>query len=204
MIPVNVLVEGSTDEPVAKRLLEYVGLQVGIVYGKQGKAHLLERLPKYNKAARFSPWFVIVDLDMDTQCALQAVVQWLPIPEKGMRLRVAVRAVESWLMADRENLAKFLAVSPSKLEQATDTVSNPKEMLINVARTSRKRGIREDIVPRQGSGAKVGLLYVARLNEFTQKYWRPDVAATHSESLRRCIQALSTLTSWNTQATSAS
>jgi hypothetical protein len=95
MVPVNILVEGITDEPVAKRLLNHVGLQVGTVYGRKGKAYLLERLPKYNKAARFSPWFVVVDLDGDTQCASQAVERWLPNPEKGMHLRVAVQAIES-------------------------------------------------------------------------------------------------------------
>ena len=32
--PVNVLVEGITDEAVVCRLLEYVGLTCGTVYGK--------------------------------------------------------------------------------------------------------------------------------------------------------------------------
>ena len=41
MVRVNVLVEGSTDELVAKRLLKHVGLEVGIVYGKRGKPDLL-------------------------------------------------------------------------------------------------------------------------------------------------------------------
>ncbi len=166
MVQVNILVEGSTDEPVAKRLLTHVGLQVGTVYGRKGKAHLLGRLPNYNKAAHFSPWFVVVDLDGDTRCASQFVAQWLPDPAKGMQLRVAVQAIEAWLMADRESLARFLAVSPSSLPYRTDLELNPKETLINIAQASRSRSIREDIVPRRGSGAKVGPLYVARLTEF--------------------------------------
>jgi hypothetical protein len=76
MMPVNVLVEGPTDEPVAKKLLEHVGLEVGIIYGRKGKAHLLERAPIYNKAAYFAPWFVLVDLDMDEQCPSQAVLRF--------------------------------------------------------------------------------------------------------------------------------
>jgi hypothetical protein len=197
MVPVNILVEGITDEPVAKRLLNHVGLQVGTVYGRKGKAYLLERLPKYNKAARFSPWFVVVDLDGDTQCASQAVERWLPNPEKGMHLRVAVQAIESWIMADVESLASFLVVSSSKLKRHTEFDPNPKEALLDVARTSRNKSIREDIVPRQGSGAKVGPLYVARITEFAERYWRPDIAAENSESLRRCIRTLSTLASWD-------
>ncbi len=38
MISVNILVEGSTDEPVAKRLLNHLGLEVGTVYGRRGKS----------------------------------------------------------------------------------------------------------------------------------------------------------------------
>lgn len=53
MMPVNVLVEGVTDEPVARRLLKHVGLDIGRVYGRRGKAHLLERAVHYNKAAQF-------------------------------------------------------------------------------------------------------------------------------------------------------
>jgi len=197
MVPVNILVEGRTDEPVAKRLLIHVGLQVGNVYGRSGKADLLRRLPNYNKAARFSPWFVVVDLDGDTRCASQFVAQWLPDPAKGMQLRVAIQAIESWLMADRESLARFLAVSSSRLQHHTEFDLNLKEAIVNIARTSRSKSIREDIVPRQGSGARVGPLYVARLTEFAERHWRPDIAADNSESLRRCIRALSTLTSWD-------
>src|SRR5579863_5295570 len=126
MVPINILVEGRTDEPVARRLLSHLGLQVDTVYGKRGKAHLLERLPNYNQAARFSPWFVVVDLDGDTRCASQFVAQCLPDPAKGMLLRVAVQTVESWLMADRESLARFLAVSAARLPYNTDLELNPK------------------------------------------------------------------------------
>ena len=84
MMPVNILVEGYTDEPVARRLLSHAGLEVGNVYGRKGKQHVLERLPNYNQAAHFSPWLVIVDLDQDHQCASQAIQKWLPRAEKGM------------------------------------------------------------------------------------------------------------------------
>jgi hypothetical protein len=65
---VNILVEGATDEPVAKKLLKHVGLEVGTTYGGKGKKHVLERVPMYNKAAHITPWFVLIDLDADSQC----------------------------------------------------------------------------------------------------------------------------------------
>jgi len=196
MMPVNVLVEGITDEPVAKKLLKHVGLEIGMIYGRRGKPHLLENVIKYNQAAHIMPWFVLVDLDMDTQCPSEAALGWLPKPANGMRFRVAVQSIEAWLMADRESIASFLAVSLSKIPHRIDLEPNPKQTLINITRASRSRSIREDIVPRQGSGAKVGPLYAPRLTDFTENHWRPDEAEKHSESLRRCIHALSTLTAF--------
>jgi hypothetical protein len=196
MMPVNILVEGITDEPVAKKLLKHVGLEIGMVYGRRGKSYLLEHMLKYNQAAHIAPWFVLIDLDMDAQCPSQAVTQWLPKPAYGMRFRVAVRSVEAWIMADRESIASFLAVSLSKIPHRIDLDHHPKQTLVNIARTSRSKSIREDIVPRQESGAKVGPLYVARLTDFTENYWRPAEGEQHSESLRRCIRALSTLTAF--------
>lgn len=192
---VNVLIEGRSDEAVARRLLQYTGFAIGTIYGNQGKAHLLQRLPNYNRAAQFAPWFAIIDLDAE-QCAANAVNLWLPQPSEGMCFRIAVRAIEAWLMADRERMAAFLAVSTSRLFATPDLLANPKETLINVARNSRSSNVRDDIVPRRGSGARVGSLYVARLNEFAEKHWRPEIAAQCSDSLQRCLRALSTLTTW--------
>ncbi len=198
MMPVNILVEGITDEPVAKRLLKYVGLEVGTVYGRTGKAKVLERVPIYNQAASFAPWFVLVDLDIDAQCPSEAVALWLPNPTSGMRFRIAVRAVEAWLMADRESMANFLSVSVSSIPHQIDSMSNPKQALINIAQHSHNKHIREEIVPRPGSGAKVGPLYVARLADFTENHWQPSEGEKHSRILQRCIRALSTLTSFTT------
>jgi len=194
--PVNVLVEGITDEAVVRRLFEYAGLTCGTVYGKTGKGALLERLPSYNQAARFVPWLVVVDLDQDAECAPPFVRSALPSPAACMRFRVAVRAVEAWLLADAERLAAFLGVPVARIPLHPDTEPDPKRALVNLARQSRRRAIREDIVPREGSGSRVGPGYAGRLIEFvmTARHpWRPDVAARRSDSLRRCVEALQTL-----------
>jgi hypothetical protein len=187
MTPVNILVEGLSDEAVAKRLLKHVGLEIGHVYGHKGKGHLRKRLPNYNQAANFSPWFVIIDLDADALCPSEALHSWLPEPSTGMRCRVAVREIEAWLLADGKNLARFLSVSENRIQSNPEEYLKPKEELINIARNSFHRSIRDAIVPRQGSGAKVGPLYVPKLIEFTETYWNPDLAAQHSRSLKRCI-----------------
>ncbi len=189
---VNIVVEGITDEAVAKRLLELTGLTIGNIYGLRGKQHILKQLQGYNTAATYRPWLVIVDLDSDADCVVQAVQNWLPKTnhEKGMCFRIAVREIEAWLLADAEHLAQFLHVSSSILPASPDKELHPKQTLVNIARTSSKSYIREDIVPRQGAGSVVGPGYTSKLIEFTQQYWHPDQAMQHSESLQRCMKAL--------------
>ena len=197
--PVNVLVEGITDEVVVRRVLEYVGLTCGTVYGKGGKNYLLQRLPNYNQAACFAPWLVVVDLNRGAECAPDFVRSVLPHPASGMQFRVAVHAIEAWLLADAERLATFLGIPIARIPSNPDAEPDPKTALINLARRSRRRAIREDIVPREGSGGRVGPGYTGRLIEFvmaTEHLWRPEMAMQRSDSLRRCVAALQTLTTW--------
>jgi hypothetical protein len=192
--PVNLLVEGAVDEAVVRQVIEHSGLSVGRVFGGSGKQYLLGRLPNYNQAARHARWLAVVDLDQDAECAPEFVEKELPEPSVHMQLRVAVRAIEAWLMADRESLASYLRVSPNRIPTDPDTEPDPKTTLLNLARRSRSASIREDMVPREGSGARVGRGYVGRLAQFVQPgradSWKPGVAALHSDSLRRCIEAL--------------
>lgn len=194
--PVNLLVEGDPDEIVVRRILNYAGLACGQVYGKKGKAYLLELLSKYNQAARFGPWLTVVDLNQDAECAPDFVRSKLPNSAPGMHFRVAVHAIEAWLLADAERLADFLGVSVSKIPVNPDGEMDPKTVLLNLARRSRRKFIHQDMVPREGSGSRVGPGYTGRLIEFVirpQHPWRPEVAMERSDSLRRCVEALQTL-----------
>ena len=68
-ILVSGAVEGVVDEALLRALLRYVGALPGPIYGKNGKAYLMERLSAYNKAATHRHWVVLVDLDNDADCA---------------------------------------------------------------------------------------------------------------------------------------
>lgn len=182
------------DEHVARRLAEHVGMTVGPVYGRRGKDYLRQRIGGFNNAAHYAPWLVLTDLDNEV-CPPRLVQIWLPQPAAPMCLRVAVRAVEAWLLADRESIAAYLGVSAASVPADPDALPNPKEALINLARRSRRRGIRLDMVPRTGSGRSVGPAYDDRMQEFVLRHWRPSVAAEASDSLRRCISALERLKS---------
>ncbi len=197
-VPVRLAVEGFTDEVVLRRVLEYVSVECGSVYGRKGKRYLKKRLSNYNQAARWAPWLVVMDLDQSAQCAPLYVRAMLPNPSPLMCFRLAVRAVESWLLADAEQMAAFLGIPWARVPRLPDTLDDPKRSLVDLARRSRKNAIKEDMLPRPGSHRRVGPGYPRRIIQFVagpEPHWRPDVAAQHSESLRRCIQDLCTLTS---------
>ena len=193
-IIVSAAVEGPTDEAVLRRLIGEAGAQPGAVYGKKGKHHLLNRLAGYNNAARLRPWAVLVDLDQDADCAPPAKAKWLSSPAKLMCFSIAVRQVEAWLLADAKGLAEFLSVSASRIPANPEALANPKGEMIRLARRSRRRAIRIDMVPREGSGRIEGPAYASRLIEFACAHWRPKVAAGRADSLRRCLHRLERLT----------
>lgn len=62
--------------------------------------------------------------------------------------------------------------------------------MVNLARRSRRKSVREDMVPGDKSSRRVGPAYTGRLIEYAATEWRPAVAARRSESLRRAIDCL--------------
>lgn len=186
IVVVTAAVEGTLDESLAIKIIEDAGGVPGPIYGKGGKAALRRKVSGYNEAARRSPWLVLVDLDHDEQCAPPLCQAWLPAPAELMRLRVAVREAEAWLMADRERFARFLGVRQGALPRDPESVEDPKQLVVNLARGSRKRDIRADLVPRPEGGRIVGPAYTSRLIEYITEHWRPAVASLTSGSLDRC------------------
>jgi hypothetical protein len=179
-------VEGPIDEAVLRRVLSDLGIVLGPVFGKKGKSFLRTRIHGYNSAAIHSYWTVLIDLDHDADCAPALRQEWLLNPARFMCFRVAVREVESWLLADRERFARFIGVPKERIPGEPDQLENPKRTIIDLARRSRRSEIRRDVVPRTGSGREVGPGYTSRMIEFVHSHWRPSVAESHSDSMRRC------------------
>lgn len=191
---ISAAVEGVVDEAVVRTVIAHAGAVAGDVYGRQGKEYLRQRIAGYNNAARRSPWVVLVDLDREQECAPPLVNAWLPQPASRLCFRVAVREIEAWLMADGERLATFLGVSRNRIPGNPEGLEDPKTAMVNLARSSRRAAIREDMTPREGSGRQVGPAYSSRLIEFVSSSWRPTIAAARSDSLRRAIGCLRRLT----------
>ena len=172
--------------------------QIGAVYGKRGNNYLKKMMPAFNNAAKGMSYFVFTDLD-DRPCATVLIEEWFNCAvvkypayrTKNLLFRIAVREVESWIMADREAFANFLGVSITKIPIQTDTISNPKEFVLSLARGSRKKSLRDDLVPRSGENRKTGPDYNGRLAEFLHSgLWRANVAETHSLSLSQARKTL--------------
>jgi hypothetical protein len=111
-------------------------------------------------------------------------------------LRIAVHEVEAWLLADPERFAAFLGVPAGSIPTAPETRANPKQSVVEIAGRSRRRDIRADILPRIGSSRREGPGYASRMIEFVLDKpggWRPEVAASRADSLRRCLAAVRTL-----------
>lgn len=192
-IPVSLAVEGLLDEQVLRQLLEQSGrpFAPGVCYGKKGKDHLKQNVARFNQAAAHVPFIILTDLD-EEDCPPGLIGRWLPKGcHNNLVLRIAVREVESWLLADREHLAEFLRIPAILIPQQTDNCADPKSLLIDLAKRSPRRDIREDIVPVPGSTSKVGKNYVGQLTKFVTSKWHVDDASrSHSPSLDKAMKAL--------------
>ena len=186
---VNIAVEGTVDQAVACRLIRHIGVQPGKVYVANGKERLRAKVSGYNQAATGQPWLVLVDLDR-CSCAVTLLQKWAPQPSQYLCLRVAVRMVEAWLLADTDHIADFLGVSANRIPSNPEQLSDPKQQLVALAAQSRKRAIREDMVPNPSAGQKVGSGYSARLIEFVENHWDITQAVRHAPSLQKAVDCL--------------
>jgi hypothetical protein len=189
-LPITLVVEGTTDAAVARRLLAEAGLNAAHEYVMDGKAALDRSLAAFNSAARFSHWLVLRDLDSDAGCAPALRRQLLPQPASPMRLHVAVRAIEAWLLADAGAASGALGIALARIPADPEALPHPKRTLINLARQSRKRAVREALIPGPATTAAVGPGYAGFIVDFATNLWRPAVAARRSDSLARLREAL--------------
>jgi hypothetical protein len=191
---VSLAVEGLLDEKVLRQVIAGVAadrFRVTACYGKRGRDELAKGIPRFNQAAHIQPFIILADLERD-DCAPAVRNTWLPQgAHPNLLLRIAVRKVESWLAADRQACADFLGVPLTRLPQRADDEPDPKLLIVNLARRSRNRRIRDSLVPAEGSTSLVGKNYAGELTQFILNDWNPLRAQQYSESLARAIRALS-------------
>ncbi|MCM0594257.1 MAG: DUF4276 family protein [Gloeotrichia echinulata IR180] len=193
-ISINLAVEDPLSEAVLRAILHQSNrpYQVGTCYCQHGFGYLKKTIKGFNNAAKGTPYIVLTDLDKK-ECPLEIIQEWLPSPKHpNLLFRIAVREVEAWLLADSEAFAKFLGVQQTLIPQDVDIINDPKQTLINIARKSKKRELREAIVPKLNSTAKVGRDYNGQLIYFVEHFWHVEVAKYSSPSLQRAVNAIAT------------
>ena len=153
----------------------------------KGNGKIKRQINAYNRAAEHGYYFVITDLD-NNGCAPSLLRDWLPVkPNNQLLFRVAVREVESWLLADRENFASFFSISQNLVPLNPDNEVDPKRTVISLAKRSRKKEIREAIVPIDEYAAN-GPGYNIQFQSYIQNMWDIDSARKNSPSLDRTIK----------------
>jgi hypothetical protein len=194
-VVVDTLVEGLLDESVARRLIAHCGCTPGAGFGKNGVRYLREKAPGFNvRALHGNPILMLVDfMDTGLECPPAVPVAWLPNRSTRLLLRVVVREIESWLLADRDGIAAFLGVSPARVPVAPETLPDPKQTLVNLARRSRRKAVRMAFTPAPGVSALVGPEYVTSLQEFATSFWDVEAAQTNAASLNRALVRLGEL-----------
>lgn len=190
-IYITLAVEDVLSEAVARKLLMQSdrNYQVSQCLCRGGFGYLKSRINAFNQAARILPFFVLTD--QDSGCPPEKIAAWLKQkPSANLIFRTAVMEIESWIMAHREAFAQFISVSQNRVPDNTDEIKRPKEFLLSLARKSRSKRLREDIVPSPGSTAQVGPDYNNRLSQFVCEQWDVRKAAKHSESLSRAFSRI--------------
>ncbi len=191
-IPIHIAVEDVLSEMVLRRILEYAcrGYVLCSCYRRQGAGYLKKNVRGFNNAAKGIPFLLLTDLDT-AGCAAELIRTWLPVSRNpNFLFRVAVREVEAWLLADRRGFSDFLKLSEKQIPVNADDITDPKQMIVNLAKKCRVRELANAIAPRSGSTSKVGPDYNGKLSYFTLNLWDIDRALMNSQSLARCVRVI--------------
>jgi len=191
-IPINLAIEDELSEAVLRRVLKHLkrGYSVGVAYRRGGYGYLRRTIAGWNNAAKGIPFVVLTDLDKH-DCPRSLIEEWLRAPQHpNLVFRVAVREVEAWLLADRRNLSSRLGIRERIVPSDVDALHDPKAALIQLAKRSRFKHVRNGVAPKSGSTASQGPVYNSFLAAFVSEIWDVSVAATGSPSLARTLEKL--------------
>ena len=188
-------VEDTLSDAVSTKILRHFGIEIHVRIPNtyQGNTYLRRRAEGLNKSAKGPPYvFMFTDLDSPKSCPPDLIQSWVKAPlNPGFFLRVAVMEIESWIIADRGALAAFLSIPVGRIPSAPDDIPQPKEFLVSLARRSKKKSLRDQLVPsRRAVTARVGPEYNSRLSQFVREDWNLERAALVSPSLKRTIDRI--------------
>lgn len=190
---VHIVSEGLLEAPVARKLIAFCGLQQGTAYGVRGFGNIKRKIKKYEASLVTQESAVLVLTDfMDSKCPCPIVAKQSYLGRSAgssphFLLRFAVPELESWLIADYKNFSQLLGVKEEKISVQPDTLIDPKKHIASLARLSRRKMIKEDLMSSSGTQ---GRLYIEIMTNFITKNWNVTTAMSRSPSLARCVNRL--------------
>lgn len=191
MIILNFVFEDDLSEAVMIKIAKHFGdkFYIGNSYNGQGFGYIKTNINGFNQAASSVPFFVLTDLD-NHECPPTLISNWLKRKKHpNLLFRVAVREVEAWLLADKAGFSRFTGINIQSLPSNPESFLNPKKTLIDIIQKSKKRSIKNDILPISNN-ASVGPNYNGRLIEFVNSIWSIERAKINSQSLQRTMKCL--------------
>lgn len=186
----NLVYEDPLSLATMKKILTlYQGrVCLGSLRNAEGFGKIRLNIRKYNVASQYFPYFILTDLDAGA-CAPSLINEWLPEGRRpSLLFRVAVREVEAWLLGDDDSFSTFLGIPKIKIPKDPDLLMDPKDKIFSLVRSSRKRDLREAILPTPQS--RIGPAYNSVLPRFVRDSWDPVQAARHSPSLEKTLSAV--------------
>jgi hypothetical protein len=194
---VYAVVEGVTDVPVAQKIVGQAGRHLANVFELGGKTRINAKVPDFNRVARHQSWFVLRDLDRDdTDICIEGLRRQLlrsQALESGLALRFAVRSSEAWLLSDAGGIRDFFGVPASRVPASPDLLTAPKDALVALCRHSKRRDIRDGMVPKAGVSARVGPRYTSIVRRFVEDHWDIASAMQASTSLATTVERVTGL-----------
>ncbi len=192
MTVINTATEDELSEVVATKLINDVAPNciIGLKLRKGGNGYLFSRIDNFRRMAYREYVLLITDLDR-RPCAPGMIAEWSrnnAFPDK-LIFRVAVREIEAWLLADRPGIAAMLGVSEAAVPTQPDTLEDPKQTLLNLARGA-SREVRGELLAPRNSLSSQGLGYNRTLAHYVNSIWDIERACDRSPSLRRAVDRL--------------
>ena len=173
---------------------KHLKLMQGFPQNKRGFGSIKKMIPNVCAMAKGGIHTIIItDLDR-TECSPELIRKWFSLSDKKPKLppeiifRIAKQEIEAWLLADRNELARFLGIAKSNFSLQPESLPDPKQHLLNIVRAKGRKRIIRDMLP-QGN-AHIGVEYNPVLCDFIERHWCPERAAKNSTSLLRALTSL--------------
>lgn len=193
MLNISIATEDILSEFSIIKLLEYIG-NFNIVHklGREGNGYLMSKLNNFNKLAERHTMLVVTDLDnkKDHNTYVLELKKRIQKPHGNLIFSIPVREIESWLLADREGLSEFLSVSKDKITRQPESLLDPKDEIINIAKSCKNKEARVGIPPQKNVINKMGISYNRMLASYISNNWSVERAIDNSSSLRLTYELL--------------